>query len=183
MRVLLVGDSEAGAVQPYLSSVLRPGETAFVSSVVGSRIEAWSNGQITTAIVNAKPDVVVVFLGTNNYYDTTAPNLAPIFAQLPARSVWVGPTSVQGKSWPIDGWLRTAVAARGIPYVDTESLGIPLRDGVHPTPAGAVTWLKTIWPIVEATYAVPIGTSPLLAYGALAAAIGIWGYLLLRGRR
>lgn len=180
MRILLVGDSEAGAVAPYVSAVKRPGETVLVDSVVGSSIQAWSNGQLAAAVTQYQPDVVAVFLGTNNYYAMSSPNLAPIFAQMPARSVWVGPTAVQGKSWPISSWIKNACASRGVPYVDTQALGIQLRDGVHPTPEGAVQWLRYIWPLLEKESIAPAPVSRV-AYGTTIVGsllAGALGYLL-----
>lgn len=178
VKVLLIGDSEAGAVSPYVSSVLRPGETISVSSVVGSRIQAWSNGQLAAAVAQAQPDVVAVFLGTNDYWATSSPNLAPIFAQLPARAIWVGPTAVQGRAWPISTWIQNACASRGVPFVNTEALGIPLRDGIHPTAAGAVKWLQAIWPLVEQESTAPAPVSSV-SYAIVAGlAAGVLGYVL-----
>lgn len=187
MKVLLVGDSEAGAVQPYLSAVLGPGETANVNSVVGSRISAWSSGQLASAIAATNPDVVVVFLGTNDYYDNALPNLTPVFSQLPTgRTVWVGPTSVQNKSWPVDNLLKNAMQAQGIPFIDTESLGISLRDGIHPDAAGAKKWLQAIWPVVRQVYASGaqasgyVQAAPTMsptAYGAIVVGAGMVGAL------
>lgn len=154
MRILLIGDSEAGAVAPYLSSVQRPDDVVHTVYLVGSRIEAWSSGAqkpvLLQALASYAPDVVIVFLGTNHYSDSVAPPVASLLSVLQAAApnasvLWVGPTSVQGKTWPVDTWLAQETAAAGVPYVDVEALGIPLRDGIHPTADGAKQLLQAIW--------------------------------------
>lgn len=154
-HVLIVGDSEACAVKPYASAIAMqhsPADIVAVECKVGTRVDYWGTGGHLAEALAAHPDTdtVVVFLGTNHYADRAAPNVKPILDQVKAHSLgceWVGNTAVRGRSWPINGLLRSAVVPTCV-YFDTEAAHIPLADGVHPTVAGAVTWLKLIWPTI-----------------------------------
>lgn len=156
MNILIVGDSEAGAVQPQINTVRAADEQVTFDFLVGSSIQHWSGGGIQASLAqHPNPDLVIVFLGTNNFSATTLPDVKPILSAIAnagAKMLWVGPTSVHGQNWPINNLLKQAVS----PYVDTESLGIPLRDRVHPTPAGAQEWLKAVW---AAKNAIPASSS------------------------
>ena len=180
--ILIVGDSEAGAVQPYLGTVRLPSDTVNVVFKGGTRIEAWATGAQKSSLLQAlaqyTPQIVVVMLGTNHYYDTTAPPIAPLVnlirANAPGASIlWVGPTSVNGKSWPVDAWLAQEAAALGVPYLDTEKLGIPLADTAHPTAAGAQQWLRYIWAALPVATGSPKSILPAVALFGLAA-VGAW---------
>lgn len=149
-NVLIVGDSEAGATATQLHQVKRPNEHVSLDYKVGSTIQFWAAGKFQKSMKNhPDTDEVIIFLGTNNYGNSTLPDVTPILNEIKARHVkctWVGPTSVHGKHWPINSMLKAAVS-NTCTYVDTESLGIDLHDGVHPTPSGALKWIRYIWSV------------------------------------
>jgi lysophospholipase L1-like esterase len=135
---------------PFIDKVRRSNEVVEFDFKIGSRIQFWSGHLPVVLTQHVKPDVIIVFLGTNNFADTTLPDLTPILSAIHstgARCIWVGPTSVHGKPWPIDALLRSAVAP--CVYVDTEALDIPLADGVHPTAGGALKWLQAVWSVKD----------------------------------
>lgn len=157
-HVLIVGDSEAGAVGPYIKR-LRPrdGVTDVVSVdyVNNSTIRDWSGGQLDgdTGLFNASlkrhPDIdtVIIFLGTNDYWLNVPPDVKPVLDQISSRGltcVWVGNTATHGKHWGINRVLRSVVSPT-CTYFDTEAAGITLKDGIHPTPEAAAMWLQAVW--------------------------------------
>lgn len=149
-KILVLGDSEAGAVSPSLKNVLLPGETTELEYKSGSSIEYWARGKFHEALGHHfVPDVIIVFLGTNNYGYQTLPDVTPILdeiVQTHAKCIWVGPTSVNGQKWKIDKLLKKAVSGQ-CSYVDTEELDIELADGIHPTQVGVTKWLNEIWSV------------------------------------
>lgn len=154
-RTLIVGDSEAGCVgrcvfdKDCMSEFRQPGEKIDVDYKGATTIQFWAEGGNFRAALNRnpRPDTIVIFLGTNNYWNADVPNVKPILDEIVARNlrcVWVGPTAVHGKQWAINPLLKAAVEPT-CTYVDTEALGIPLSDGVHPTLEGSKKWLKEVW--------------------------------------
>ena len=157
-RILIVGDSEACAVSPYVKLVKDPLDTVDVDCKGGTTVPYWSLlGNFRAALSrHPKPDSVLIFLGTNHYSDPKAnvPGVKNILGLVQERNincVWVGNTAVHGKHWPINVTLKNAVTPT-CDYFDTEQAGIQLSDGVHPTREGAIKWLKAIWPTIPQKY-------------------------------
>jgi hypothetical protein len=101
---------------------------------------------------NAKPDVLIVFLGTVNFnfpYLQPIHNILDEITHRQLTCIWVGPTKVYGQTHIINQLIKEAVVPT-CTYVDTETLDIPLEDGVHPTIPGAIKWLQEIWNIKNA---------------------------------
>lgn len=164
-RVLIVGDSEACAVRPYVQVEAdrindasgMPHDVVHVDCKGSTLISYWGTyGNLRRALHEFRdPDDVLVFLGTNHYWNTTAPNVDDILNVIKddatwsgaGTCVWIGPTAVKGRSWPVNGLLRDAVSSQ-CSYFDTEAADIPLADGVHPAKPGAVQWIRSIWPLI-----------------------------------
>ncbi len=150
IKTLVVGDSEAGRCKFRMNEVRRENETIIVEQRDGTETKFWANGAFHAALArHPETDNVVIFLGTNDFYRTMVPNVAPILDEIKEKHlkcVWVGPTSVQFKKWKINGLLKDAVSPT-CTYVDTQEIGIPLWDGVHPTNAGVIKWLRAIWDV------------------------------------
>jgi hypothetical protein len=146
-HALIIGDSEACAVYPYARTM---GDQVSVECTKSTRVEWWAEGRFQQALdKHPDADTVVVFLGTNDYYDTRAPDVKPILDAVSNRHlacVWAGNTPVHGrKHWPINEMLRAAVVPT-CSYFDTEAAGIQLLpDEVHPTPEGAAKWIRKVW--------------------------------------
>lgn len=177
-RVLIVGDSEACAVgyvvkdtvQKINDEAKQPRDTVNVDCKGGTVVQYWADqGHLKQALVkHPSPDVVIVFLGTNHYWQTRGDgdagwpttlsmvrNATAIGKEIRvsgASCVWVGNTAVKGRSWPVNVILREAVSPDLCTYFDTEAANIPLADGVHPTTAGAVKWLRAVWQVLPPKY-------------------------------
>lgn len=148
-RTLIIGDSQVGSVQRRLKEVREPNEIIDTDFKNGTSIQYWAEqGNFVKALSrHPQPDIVVVFLGTNNYSNKTCPNVTPILDEIVKRGikcVWVGPVEVRGRKWPINGLIKQAVTPT-CTYVDTENFSIPLEDGVHPTYTGILKWLRAVW--------------------------------------
>lgn len=158
-RVLIVGDSEAGRVSWVIKDVKDSDDVVDVVYKGGTPIAYWaSNGahQLNQAF-NDHPgtDTVVIFLGTNDWYRKTLPDVDPILKAVTDRGiscVWVGPTSVHGKKWPINDMLENKVSSV-CSYFNTEVAEISLEDGVHPNQQEARKWLGMVWLMVPPKFA------------------------------
>jgi hypothetical protein len=149
-NITIVGDSTAGYASWKLNDVRQPNETITVHYKGGTPITYWNDGHFTEAL-NQSPrtDVVIIFLGTVNFNFPWLPSVQRILNEVTARHlkcIWVGPTAVHGEKHVINTLLKNKVTPT-CAYIDTESLNIPLGDGVHPTPDGTVKWLKEIWKV------------------------------------
>lgn len=164
-KVLVVGDSEACAVNLYIRKTVKefnealkqPLDVVDVDCKGGTTVQYWGEqGHFRESLSkHGKPDVVVVFLGTNHYWQTTTPPVNMIIDQLEPRTecLWVGNTAVKGRKWKINRLLKDAVTPR-CQYFDTEAADIHLPDGVHPSGAAAIKWIKMIWSMIPLKYEV-----------------------------
>lgn len=151
-KVLIIGDSEACAVQWQVKNAKLPTDQVDVECKGGTVVQYWGASGNMKRALDRHPgtDVVVIFLGTNHYGQTVTPPVAPILSLVKERGlkcVWVGNTAVNGKKWKINDLLRMAVTPT-CSYFDTEAAGIPLPDGVHPDGTGALKWLRLVWPTI-----------------------------------
>lgn len=155
-RILIIGDSEACAVAPQVKKAKLPTDTVDVECKGGTVVQYWgAQGHFKAALAkHPKPDVVVIFLGTNHYWQKETPPVAPVLdlvRENGLKCVWVGNTAVKGKKWAINGLIREAVTPT-CDYFDTEEADIPLWDGVHPDPTAALKWLQAVWPTIPLKY-------------------------------
>lgn len=142
----IAGDSEAGAVAPALKGILPNGSQTVLTYEVSSRIEKWAGGKMAASKPARKIDRVIVFLGTNNYYDSSLPSVEGVLQVIRstgAKCTWVGPPKVNNRPWKLNNDLRSAVEST-CTYVDSQQLAIELRDGIHPTDKGAQEWARKI---------------------------------------
>lgn len=155
-NILLIGDSEVMYINWYFKPMRKPNETVYFDSKPGTTI-GWWNGGVFHREMSKYPnlDMVIVFLGTNNFNFTFLQPHQNILDEIKARNIkciWVGPTDVRMRGYKnphITGQLIKDAVDGLCTYVDTESLSIPLADGVHPTQDGAVKWLTEIWDVKD----------------------------------
>lgn len=157
-HVLIIGDSEACAVVPYVRRVAEPGDVIDSDCKKGSHVQDWASGRLTADLDRfSVVDDVVIFLGTNHYENQVdTPPVGPILDTIKQRNlgcVWVGNTAVHGRRWHVNEALQRVVSPT-CDYFDTEAADIPLVDGIHPTQSGAVKWLSAVWPMIETKYEV-----------------------------
>lgn len=164
-RVLIVGDSEACAVGYYAKKTVakineenhEPADVVEIDCKGGTVVGYWGSGGNLKAALrrHQTPDDLLIFLGTNHYWnEKDTPNVQPILDEVTwskANCVWVGNTAVHGRHWNINNLLRVAVTPE-CSYFDTEEANISLADGVHPTPEGAVKWLRLVWKTIPPKY-------------------------------
>lgn len=161
-NVIIVGDSEACAVKHDVQAITDkiadsnglPHDKIIVGCKVGSRIPFWDVHVRDVIDQHDRPDVVLVFLGTNHYDEVGEQPVKPILDYIEltgADCVWVGNTSVRGKRWKVNEVIKASVESR-CKYFDTEAANIPLVDGIHPTSAGVVKWIEEIWPLIPPEY-------------------------------
>jgi hypothetical protein len=154
-NILLIGDSEVLYSSWYFKPMRRDNETVYFDSKPGTTI-GWWNGVFQKEMSKYHDiDVVIVFLGTNNFnFDYLQPHqhILDTLKASSAKCIWVGPTDVHMKGFTnphiVNKLLKEEVSSL-CTYVDTEQLHIELADGVHPTQAGAVKWLTEIWKVKD----------------------------------
>lgn len=151
-NILLIGDSQVLYANWFFKPLKKSNETVFFDSKPGTTIGWWNYGTFHKEMSNyTNLDVVIIFLGTNNFNFTFLQPYQNILDEIRKRHVkciWVGPTEVYGKKHIINQLIKTAVS-NDCTYVNTEELSIPLADGVHPTAEGTVKWLTEIWKIKD----------------------------------
>ena len=147
--VLLVGDSMAEGIGPWLQQKVMAAGGRFVSRFNrSSTISWWASGPLQSALARHQPDIVFIALGSNEIFmarpQTAAPFIWRIVAQLGSRSAfWVGPPC-----WEPDHGLVGVIEANFMSgrFYNSNSLRVTrARDGKHPTAQGYQHWVNLIW--------------------------------------
>lgn len=151
-NILIIGDSQARYAKWQIKKIQRPNETIFVDDKGGTTILWWNNKHFREEMAKyPNVDVVVIFLGTNNFNFTFLQphqDILDVLHERRLKCIWAGPTKVDGRKHVINKLIKDAVSGT-CSYVDTEELDIPLADGVHPTPQGTIKWLQEIWKVKD----------------------------------
>lgn len=156
-RLLVVGDSLAVGLSPYLNDLAKSERIGFSSlAIVGTRIDQWSDSAaLRERLASFRPTVVLVSLGTNDEYmsgDVVARQqaalgrlVALLMTAAPEHIVWIGPPTLpKPTSNGIVAMLKVNIPSRD--YFPSESLTIPRGpDGIHPTARGYAGWAGAIW--------------------------------------
>jgi len=141
-RIEMIGDSQMCGMSMFVQPLaLAHDDVVKVDCKNGTRVEYWAAHQFSD-----ETDVVVVALGTNNYHDVTTPNVAPILQSIQnigASCIWIGPTAVHGKVWPVNALLRNAVSQQ-CRWVDLSHE--PLVDGIHVRDFSAL--VHVVWSMI-----------------------------------
>ncbi len=165
-HVLIVGDSEACAVGLVAKEISkeeadlnqRLPDVVDVVCKGGTTIQYWSSLPRINATLDQHPktDMVLVFLGTNHYWQKSVPSPKNILDQIENRGhmcIWVGNVAVKGKKWPINAMLKEAATKDNVcSYFDSESFDMILWDGYHPDKTNAKKWLKAVWSMIPLKY-------------------------------
>jgi lysophospholipase L1-like esterase len=161
-KILLIGDSMAEGLEGQLRALARAaGHSLIAKWKRGTTTRQWSK-TATQIIAGARPDVVVVALGTNDAFNRrpaqeTAASAAAIVRAIGNRpALWIGaPNSVK------DRGTAAAIVGQVSNYFDSRTLTLPIRDNVHPTTQGFKAWANAVFnkiPLVAA--AVPATKEP-----------------------
>lgn len=147
--VLIFGDSMTVLVANRLAAYGEKNGYA-VTSVTwdGSSTVAWSScDTLDNVIAHAKPDFIVVTLGSNELFlknfDSRIPHVRKIVEKFHGTPfVWIGPPN-----WKEDQGF-TAMMRRALPagtFYDSNHLDLPRGpDHIHPTPSGGISWTDSI---------------------------------------
>ncbi len=147
--LLVVGDSLVGGpftLVKALREQLAPERVRVVQDTwVGVGISKFSyDRRLRDLLQMHRPAYVFVVLGTNDYLLPAPARLAPAIDRIVtrasstgARCAWLGPLVQK------DSGVVQLIAERAGPctFVDSRRYGVAtIRDGFHPTPAGAAVW-------------------------------------------
>jgi len=155
-RILLVGDSLAVGLGPFLKQLAKERNVAFeVLAKEGTRLDQWATSQmLRTKLAEFQPTLVLVSLGTNDEYLTgkdVVPKQTAAFDTLlgalmtvhPEAVVWIGPPTLPK---PKSNGITAMLQAKTDHYFPSESLTIPRGpDQLHPTARGYAGWAGAIW--------------------------------------
>ena len=164
-NVLIIGDSEACAVAPVAKEVARewaekkgyPIDNVAVECKGGTVIQYWAAGQHAKLALGTHPktDTLLVFLGTNHYWQKTLvgdpTQILDLVKANKLQCTWVGNVAVKGKKWAVNDQVKQAVTPT-CNYFDSEEEQIKLHDGVHPDRANAKKWLSDVWETIPLKY-------------------------------
>lgn len=155
-RLLLVGDSLAQGLSVPLAAIAKSvGASLFVAARSGTRMDQWasSNGWLEQALAAAKPQVVLVSLGTNDMklattgrQDLHMSRILSMIRAAPsgtAEPVWIMPPTLP---FGDPRGIRPMLSSAAIRSFRSDAMTIPrAADGVHPTAAGYAGWAAHLW--------------------------------------
>lgn len=156
-RVLLVGDSLSAGLGPHMGKLARGcGTPFFVHGVVGSHVTQWTQPSwLNAELRRAKPTVVLVSLGGNDFMRNDPHNVERAIGQLVAtvrasgaRLLWISPPSMPFADavGARTMWQTALGGAAHIDWYPTEQLDIPrASDHIHPTIAEYAKLSRTLW--------------------------------------
>jgi lysophospholipase L1-like esterase len=156
-RLLLIGDSLAVGLAPYLRDLSGRERIAFASlAKVGTRIDQWAaSSDLQNLLASFRPNMILVSLGTNDEYLQGADAVERQRAALrrlvvllmkasPQFIIWIGPPTLPKATNGIVPMLKAEIPSRD--YFPSEQLVIPRGpDGIHPTARGYAGWAGAIW--------------------------------------
>jgi lysophospholipase L1-like esterase len=148
--ILLIGDSMAGGIGPYLQKRVEEAGGRFISGEEQSSTIIWwqGSGKLRELLGQHRPDIVFIALGSNELFvsqpETRAPLIKAMVEELGGRpAFWIGPPS-----WKPDGGLVRVIDENFQPghFYDSNNLKVARApDGKHPTAQGYQYWTELIW--------------------------------------
>jgi lysophospholipase L1-like esterase len=167
-RMLLIGDSMAEGLTPHLAALAKEASVPFAaSSKIGSHIPEWLGQRLDDALAKANPTLVLVALGTNDFYshepnEKLAADADALLERLSQATVpdcyglgpdlvWIGPPLLQIFDAPypvLQGAVESGykAACGEAEYFSSELLDLRMGpDLIHPTAAGFAAWAGAIW--------------------------------------
>ncbi|MDT4952559.1 MAG: hypothetical protein QOJ02_697 [Acidobacteriota bacterium] len=148
--VLLVGDSMAEGVGPWLKKKVETAGGRFIDGHERSSTIVWwqGSGKLRELLAQHHPDIVFVALGSNEIFLKQPELRAPLIKQMVEEigahpSFWIGPPS-----WKPDSGLVHVIEENFQPghFYNSNDLKVPrAADGKHPTAQGYGTWTDLVW--------------------------------------
>jgi lysophospholipase L1-like esterase len=149
-KVLLVGDSMAEGVGPWLQKKVEEAGGRFINGQERSSTIVWwqGSGKLRQMMALHTPDVVFIALGSNEIFleqpHLRAPLIKQMVEELGTRpGYWIGPPS-----WKPDSGLVRVIEENFQPghFYNSNDLKVPrAADGKHPTAQGYRTWTDLVW--------------------------------------
>lgn len=148
--VLLIGDSMAEGVGPWLQKKVEEVGGRFINAQERSSTIVWwqGSGKLRELMARHTPDVVFIALGSNEIFLEQPALRAPLIKQMvevlgTRPGYWIGPPS-----WKPDSGLVRVIEENFQPghFYNSNDLQVPrARDGKHPTAQGYQTWTELVW--------------------------------------
>ncbi|HEX8843994.1 MAG TPA: hypothetical protein VF791_05095 [Pyrinomonadaceae bacterium] len=149
-KVLLIGDSMAEGVGPWLKKKVEAVSGRFIDGHERSSTIVWwqGSGKLRELLAQYQPDVVFIALGSNEIFmenpEVRAPLIKLMVEEIGARpSFWIGPPS-----WKPDKGLVRVIEENFQPghFYNSNDLQVPRApDGKHPTAQGYERWTALVW--------------------------------------
>jgi lysophospholipase L1-like esterase len=148
--VLLVGDSMAEGVAPWLQKKVEAVGGRFINGQERSSTIVWwqGSGKLRELLARHRPDVVFIALGSNEIFIEQPGLRAPVIKQMVDElgnrpGYWIGPPC-----WKPDLGLVRVIEENFQPghFYNSNDLKVPRApDGKHPTAQGYQTWTELVW--------------------------------------
>lgn len=148
--VLLIGDSMAEGVGPWLQKKVEAVGGRFINGQERSSTIVWwqGSGKLRELLMRHRPDVVFIALGSNEIFiqqpGLRAPLIKQMVEEIGARpGYWIGPPS-----WKPDLGLVQVIEENFLPghFYNSNDLKVPRApDGKHPTAQGYERWTELVW--------------------------------------
>jgi lysophospholipase L1-like esterase len=148
--VLLVGDSMAEGVGPWLQKKVEAVGGRFINAQERSSTIVWwqGSGKLRELMARHRPDAVFIALGSNEIFleqpSLRAPLIKQMVEELGTRpGYWIGPPC-----WKPDSGLVRVIEENFQPghFYNSNDLQVPRApDGKHPTAQGYQTWTELVW--------------------------------------
>lgn len=149
-RVLLVGDSMAQGLAPFLQRKVEAAGGQWASAPEQSSTIIWwqGSGKLRELISEHRPDIIFIALGSNELYTRDAQSRASVIQKMVAeigsrQAYWIGPPT-----WKPGATLVPVIEDNFQPghFYNSDTLDVPrAKDGKHPTGAGYERWVELIW--------------------------------------
>lgn len=149
-RVLLVGDSMAQGIAPFLQRKVEAAGGQWTSAPEQSSTIIWwqGSGKLRALISEHRPDIIFIALGSNELYTRDAQSRASVVQKMVEeiggkQAYWIGPPT-----WKPGAKLVPVIEDNFQPghFYNSDTLDVPRgKDGKHPTGAGYERWVELIW--------------------------------------
>jgi lysophospholipase L1-like esterase len=148
--VLLVGDSMAAGLAPFLQRKVEAAGGRLTSAPEQSSTIIWwqGSGKLRALIAQHRPDIIFIALGSNELFTKDAEGRAPVIRKMLEEigerpAYWVGPPSWKPGSKLVPVIEDNFQAGR---FYNSDDLQVPRGpDGKHPTLQGYERWVELIW--------------------------------------
>jgi lysophospholipase L1-like esterase len=160
--VMLIGDSMGEGLEPQLRALFGS-KNVIAHWKRGTRLDYWTEQPVgayraraATFINQAKPDIIIFALGTNDAVQRKSPQASAAQARILMQAadgrtvIWAG--QPDGKNVTDRGTARAiceAVIGSGGRYLETKDLKLKFYDGIHPTPYSFRQWAEALYAFVK----------------------------------